>query len=162
MRILSLAALRGPDLETLHTLGEVELDPWNGYVPIKLHSADDLIVDVDEATRAGVPVVHAPGRNANAVADLTVGLIFTLTRGIVAADDDVRAGRWIVDERIAYQRYRGREIRSLTIGLVGFGSVGRATAERLIALGARVLAADPYIDGAVIRAAGVEPVDLPT
>jgi D-3-phosphoglycerate dehydrogenase len=201
MRILSLAALRGPDLEALHALGELELDPWNDYVPIKLHSADDLIaraagvdvliveadhvparlfderpevrivatcradptnVDVDAATRAGVPVVHAPGRNAQAVADLAVGLIFTLVRGIVRADDDVRAGRWIVDERIAYQRYRGREIRSLTIGLVGFGSVGRATAERLTALGARVLAADPYIDGATIRAAGVEPVDLPT
>ena len=201
MRILSLAALRGPDLEALHTLGEVELDPWNAYVPIKLHSADDLIsrvagvdvliveadhvparlfeerpeirivatcradplnVDVDAATRAGVPVVHAPGRNANGVADLTVGLIFALARGIVRADDDVRAGRWIVDGRIAYQRFRGREIHSLTIGLVGFGSVGRATAERLIALGARVLAADPYVDAAAIRAAGVEPVDLPT
>ncbi len=199
MRILSLAALRGPDLEALHALGEVELDPWSNYVPVRLHSADDLIaraagfdvliveadhvparlfeerpeirivatcradptnVDVDAATRAGVPVVHAPGRNAQAVADLAVGLIFSLVRGIVRADDDVRAGRWIVDERIAYQRYRGREIRSLTIGLVGFGSVGRATAERLTALGARVLAADPYIDGATIRAAGVEPVDL--
>lgn len=200
MRILSLAALRGPGLEALHELGEVELDPWNAYVPIKLHSADDLIarvagvdvliveadhvparlfderpevrivatcradplnVDVDAATRAGVPVVHAPGRNAQAVADLAVGLIFSLVRGIVRADDDVRAGRWIVDERIAYQRYRGREIRSLTIGLVGFGSVGRATAERLTALGARVLATDPYIDAGTIRAAGVEPVDLP-
>jgi D-3-phosphoglycerate dehydrogenase / 2-oxoglutarate reductase len=199
MRILSLAALRGPGLEALHTLGEVELDPWNDYVPIKLHSAQELIarsagvdvliveadhvpaqlfaerpevrivatcradplnVDVDAATGAGVPVVHAPGRNAEAVADLTVALIFALVRGIVRADDDVRAGRWIVDERIAYQRFRGREIRSLTIGLVGFGSVGRATARRLTALGARVLAADPYVDTETVREAGAEPVEL--
>ena len=199
MRILSLAALRGPGLDTLRALGDLELDPWNAYVPIKLHSADELLsrtagvdvliveadhvpaavisqrpeirilatcradpvnVDIDAATKAGVPVVHAPGRNAEAVADLTVGLIFNLMRGIVRADDDVRAGRWIVDGRIAYQRFRGREIRSLTIGLVGFGSVGRATARRLSALGARVLAADPYVDAASVRAAGAEPAEL--
>jgi D-3-phosphoglycerate dehydrogenase len=199
MRILSLAALRGPGLDALRALGELELDPWNDYVPIKLHSGDDLVartegvdvliveadhvgaglferrpglrilascradpvnIDVDAATRAGVPVVHAPGRNAEAVADLTVGLIFNLARGIVRADDDVRAGRWIVDGRIAYQRFRGREIRSLTIGLVGCGSVGRSTARRLRALGARVLASDPFADPAAIRAAGAEPTSL--
>lgn len=199
MRILSLAALRGPGLELLRALGDLELDPWNDYVPVKLHSTDDLVariagvdvliveadhvsgevfdrrhelrivascradplnVDVDAATRAGVPVVHAPGRNAEGVADLTVGLIFTLARGIVRADDDVRAGRWIVDGKIAYQRYRGREIHSLVIGLVGCGSVGRAVARRLVALGARVLAHDPYADPSVIRAAGAEPVSL--
>jgi len=199
MRILSLAALRGPGLDDLRALGELELDPWNNYVPIKLHSADQLLertagvdvliveadhvpaaviagrpelriiatcradplnVDIDAATAAGVPVVHAPGRNAEAVADLTVGLIFNLMRGIVRADDDVRAGRWIVDGKIAYQRFRGREIRSLTVGLVGCGSVGRATARRLSALGARVLAHDPYADPATIRGAGAEPMEL--
>jgi D-3-phosphoglycerate dehydrogenase len=199
MQILSLAALRGPGLEVLRALGELELDPWNEYVPIKIHSADELVarvqgvdvliveadhipaavfekcpqlrilatcradplnVDVEAATAAGVPVVHAPGRNAEAVADLTVGMIFALARGIVRADDDVRAGRWIVDGAIAFQRFRGREIRSLTIGLVGCGSVGRATARRLSALGARVLASDPYLDEATIRGAGAEPMEL--
>ena len=199
MRILSLAALRGPGMEALRRHGDLESDPWNDYVPIKLHSADDLIartqgvdvliveadhvparlfaerpelgivatcradpvnVDIDAATRAGVPVVNAPGRNAEAVADLTVGLVFTLLRGIVRADADVRAGRWIVDGKIAYQRFRGREIRSLTVGLVGCGSVGRATARRLRALGSRVLAADPFADPAVIAAAGAELVPL--
>lgn len=199
MRILSLAALRGPGVDSLRALGELELDPWNAYVPIKLHSADELLeraagvdvliveadhvpasviagrpeirilascradplnVDMAAATAAGVPVVHTPGRNAEAVADLTVGLIFNLMRGIVRADDDVRAGRWIVDGKIAYQRFRGREIRSLTVGLVGCGAVGRATAKRLIALGARVLASDPYADPAAIRAAGAEPMEM--
>jgi D-3-phosphoglycerate dehydrogenase len=199
MRILSLAALRGPGVEALRAFGDVELDPWNRYVPIKLHSADELVartagvdvliveadhvaaeifarrpeirivascradplnVDVDAATQAGVPVVHTPGRNAEGVADLTVGLIFALARGIVRADDDVRAGRWIVDGKIAYQRYRGREIHSLTVGLVGCGSVGRATARRLVALGSRVLAYDPYTDPESIAAVGAEPVSL--
>lgn len=199
MRLLSLAPLRGPGLEALRALGDLEVDPWSDYVPVKLHSADELTartagvdvliveadhvpgalfevrpeirivascradpvnVDIDAATRAGVPVVHAPGRNAEAVADLTLGLMYALLRGIVRADDDVRAGRWIDQGRIAYQRYRGREMRTMTVGLVGCGAVGGMVARRLSALGARVLAADPFADPAALRAVGAEPVDL--
>lgn len=199
MRLLSLAPLRGPGLEALRALGEIEIDPWSNYVPVRLHSADELIartagtdiliveadhvpgalfdarpeirivascradpvnIDIEAATRAGVPVVHAPGRNAEAVAELTVGLIYALIRGIVRADDDVRAGRWIDEGRIAYQRYRGREIRTLTVGLVGCGAVGQAVARRLSALGARVLASDPFADPDVLIAAGAEPAPL--
>ncbi len=199
MRLLSLAPLRGPGLEALRALGEIEIDPWSEYVPIKLHSADDLIartagveiliveadhvpgtlfearpairivascradpvnIDIDAATRAGVPIVHAPGRNAEAVADLTLGLIYALVRGIVRADNDVRAGHWIHEGRIAYQRFRGREIHSLTVGLVGCGAVGKAVARRLSALGARVLAADPFADHDAVREAGAEPASL--
>src|SRR5439155_7591019 len=62
MRILSFAALRGPGLESLRLLGELSSDPWNEYVPIKLHSADDLI-----ARAAGFDVLiveadHVPAR----------------------------------------------------------------------------------------------------
>ncbi|MGH2725933.1 MAG: NAD(P)-dependent oxidoreductase [Actinomycetota bacterium] len=199
MRLLSLAPLRGPGLEALRALGDIEIDPWSNYVPVKLHSADDLIartagtdiliveadhvpgalfearpeirivascradpvnIDIDAATRAGVPLVYAPGRNAEAVAELTVGLIYALVRGIVRADDDVRAGRWIDEGRIAYQRYRGREIRTLTVGLVGCGAVGQAVSRRLSALGARVLASDPFADPDVLLAAGAEPAPL--
>ena len=199
MRLLSLAPLRGPGLEALRALGEIEVDPWSNYVPVKLHSADELVartagveiliveadhvpgalfdarpeirivascradpvnIDIDAATRAGVPVVHAPARNAEAVAELTVGLVYALVRGIVRADDDVRAGRWIDDGRIAYQRYRGREIHTMTVGLVGCGAVGQAVARRLSALGARVLASDPFADPDAIKAAGAEPWEL--
>ena len=199
MRLLSLAPLRGPGLEALRSLGEIELDPWSSYVPVRLHSADELTarvagihiliveadhvpgtlfearpelrvvascradpvnIDIDAATRAGVPVVHAPGRNAEAVADLTLGLMYALLRGIVRADDDVRAGRWIDEGRIAYQRYRGREMRTMTVGLVGCGAVGQMVARRLSALGARVLASDPFVDPSVVRASGAEPAAL--
>ena len=101
-------------------------------------------VDIAAATANGVVVIRTPGRNAAGVADLTVGLMFALLRQIVAADDDVRAGRWVVDGKIAQQRYLGRELSSCTVGLVGYGAVGRATAQRLRALGARVIAFDPY------------------
>ena len=199
MRLLSLAPLRGPGLEALQVLGDLEVDAWSDYVPVKLHSADELIartdgvdvliveadhvpgalfearpgirivascradpvnIDLDAATQAGVPVVHAPGRNAEAVADLAVGLMYTLLRGIVRADDDVRASRWIDEGKIAYQRYRGRELRTRTVGLVGCGAVGQAVVRRLSTLAHAVLAFDPYADPDALRAAGAEPVEL--
>ena len=118
-------------------------------------------VDVPAATKQGVVVIRTPGRNANAVAELTIGLMFTLLRWIVEADDDIRNGRWVIDGRIAQQRYQGRELASLEVGLVGAGAVGRAVADRLRALGARgVLAYDPVADPETLIASGIEPVPV--
>lgn len=198
MRILSLAPLAGPALDDLRALGDLELDPWNAHVPIRLHSAEELIsrldgvdvfvveadhvpaavieatslraiascrgdpvnIDIAAATARGIPLVRAPGRNARGVAELALGLAIALARGIVSADDDIRAGRWVVDERIAQQRYTGREIRSLTVGLVGFGAVGREAGALFAALGARVLAFDPHVADDDVRSAGAEPRGL--
>ena len=130
---------------TLRYLGVCRGDPNN--------------VDVPAATKHGVLVIRTPGRNANAVAELTIGLIFTLLRWIVEADDDIRNGRWVIDGRIAQQRYQGRELASLEIGLVGCGAVGRSVAERLRALGAaNVMAYDPVVEPGSLIASGIEPV----
>src|SRR5438132_7729237 len=120
---------------------------------------DPVNVDIHAATRAGIPVLRAPGRNADAVAEFTIGLIFAVVRGIVASDADVRAGRWVVDDRIPQQRYRTREIAGATVGLVGCGAVGQATARRLAGLGATVIAFDPYADPKALASLGVELVD---
>jgi D-3-phosphoglycerate dehydrogenase / 2-oxoglutarate reductase len=103
-------------------------------------------VDVEAATEAGVPVLRAPGRNADAVAELTVGLLFAASRGIVAADDDVRRGEIYKDGSIPYQRFRAWELAGRTAGLVGLGAVGRAAKWRLAGLGMEVIAYDPYAD----------------
>jgi D-3-phosphoglycerate dehydrogenase / 2-oxoglutarate reductase len=121
---------------------------------------DPVNVDIEAATKAGIPVLRAPGRNADAVAELTIGLILAAVRGIAAADADIRAGRWVVDERIPQQRYRSREVAGMTVGLVGCGAVGQATARRLVALGADVLGFDPYADAEALRAIGVDLVEL--
>ncbi len=105
---------------------------------------DPTNVDVAAATAAGVPVLRAPGRNADAVAELAVALLFAATRGLVPADKDVRAGEIYRDGKIPYQRYRAWEIAGRTAGLVGLGAVGRATRWRLRGLGMDVLAYDPY------------------
>ncbi len=101
-------------------------------------------VDLAAATAAGVPVLSAAGRNADAVAELTVGLILAATRGLVDADRDVRQGEIYRDGTIPYQRFRAWQLAGRTAGLVGLGAVGRATRWRLEGLGMRVVAADPY------------------
>ena len=105
---------------------------------------DPTNVDLPAATAAGIPVVHAPGRNADAVAELTIALIFAATRHVFAADRDVRAGEMFKDQTIPYQRFRGPELRGRTAGIVGLGAIGREVKWRLEGLGMRVIAHDPY------------------
>lgn len=110
--------------------------------------ADPVNVDVKAAAGAGVPVVRCPGRNADAVAELAVALLFGLARLVVPADRDVRAGQVYRDGTIPYQRFRAWELKGRTAGLVGLGAVGRATRWRLEGLGLEVVACDPYADDA--------------
>ena len=110
--------------------------------------ADPVNVDIPAATAAGVPVLRCPGRNADAVAELAIALIFALNRHIFSADTDVRAGEVYRDGTIPYQRFRAWELSGRTAGLVGLGSVGRALRWRLEGLGMTVVAHDPYSDEA--------------
>lgn len=105
-------------------------------------------VDVDAATAARIPVLHTPARNADAVAEMAVALLFAATRHVLTADADVRAGEVFHDGTLPYQRFRAWEIAGLTAGLVGLGAVARALRWRLEGLGMNVIAYDPYTDEA--------------
>ena len=110
-------------------------------------------IDLAAATDLGVAVVTTPGANAEAVADFTLALMLACLRRIVEADSDVRAGRW----------RRGRPARDLfaaTVGLVGFGKIGRAVARRLRAFDCRILVVEPFPDDEACRALGVELMTL--
>jgi D-3-phosphoglycerate dehydrogenase len=121
----------GPVLDLpLTAIGSTRGDPTN--------------VDLPAATAKGIPVLRAPGRNADAVAELAVGLLLAVTRHVVPADRDVRAGQVYRDGSIPYQRFRGWQLEGRTAGLVGLGAVGRATRWRLEGLGMRVIATDPF------------------
>lgn len=109
---------------------------------------DPTNVDLTGATAKGIPVLRAPGRNADGVAELTVGLLLAVTRHLIAADRDVREGQVYRDGSIPYQRFRGWQLAGRTAGLVGLGAVGRATRWRLEGLGMRVIASDPFADDA--------------
>jgi D-3-phosphoglycerate dehydrogenase len=105
---------------------------------------DPTNVDVAAATAKGIPVLRAPGRNADGVAELTVGLLLAVTRHLIPADHDVRAGEIYRDGSIPYQRFRGWQLAGRTAGLIGLGAVGRATRWRLEGLGMHVIASDPF------------------
>jgi D-3-phosphoglycerate dehydrogenase len=109
---------------------------------------DPTNVNVDGATAKGIPVLRAPGRNADAVAEMTIALLFAVNRHVIQADDDVRTGNIYKDGTIPYQRFRAWQVAGRTAGIVGLGAVGRATKWRLEGLGMNVIAADPYADGA--------------
>ncbi|HEX9683779.1 MAG TPA: NAD(P)-dependent oxidoreductase [Acidimicrobiales bacterium] len=109
---------------------------------------DPTNVDVAGATAKGIPVLHTPGRNADAVAEITVALLLAAARRIIPADRDLRASQVFRDGTVPYQRFRGREINGRTAGLVGFGAIGRAVAWRLEGLGMRVLSFDPFASDA--------------
>jgi D-3-phosphoglycerate dehydrogenase len=108
-------------------------------------------VDLAAAARRGVLVTNTPGANAEAVADHTVGLMLAALRHLVAGDRASREG--------IRPRLQGRELGALTVGIVGFGSIGRAVARRLIgSFGSRVLAYDPFVAPEHARETGIEPV----
>jgi D-3-phosphoglycerate dehydrogenase len=107
---------------------------------------DPTNVDLAAATARGIPVLHTPGRNADGVAELAVGLLLAVTRHVLVADRDVRAGDVFRDGTIPYQRFRAWQIAGRTAGLVGLGAVGRAVRWRLEGLGMRVISFDPYAE----------------
>ena len=104
-------------------------------------------VDVTAATAAGIPVLCTPGRNADAVAELTVALLFAVNRRIIPADRDVRTVQVFTDT-LPYQRYRSELLAGRTFGIVGLGAVGRAVSRRMEGLGLHVVAHDPFVDEA--------------
>lgn len=109
-------------------------------------------VDVPAATSQGVGVVPVYGRNATAVAELAVGLMLTEARDIARADASVKAGGW--PKAVGPP---GREIGGSTVGMVGFGHVGRAFATLLRGFGARLIAYDPQVDDAALARHSVAP-----
>jgi D-3-phosphoglycerate dehydrogenase len=115
--------------------------------------------DLEAASDRGVPVVHTPGRNTNAVAELTIALMLALARGLVRAHTLVAGGAWR-DPALGYRALRGREVAGSVVGVVGFGQIGRALTARALALGASVLAYDPLVPQRDIEALGARAATL--
>jgi D-3-phosphoglycerate dehydrogenase / 2-oxoglutarate reductase len=108
-------------------------------------------VDYEEAERRGVWVCNVPDYCVEEVADHSLALLLGLLRGIVELDRSVRAGAW--DWTAAGDL---RRIRGTRLGLIGFGRIGRALAERASAVGFEVWATDPAVSPEAIAAAGAK------
>ncbi len=119
-------------------------------------------VDVDAATELGVLVTHAPTEaNWGSVAEHTMATMLTLLKKLRERDRYVRDGTWRAPELTAtYVGSRADGYAGITIGIVGLGRVGGRVAKLLRPWGARVIAADPYIEAQRFVDHGVEQVDL--
>ncbi|MEU4833336.1 NAD(P)-dependent oxidoreductase [Streptosporangium sp. NPDC023615] len=171
-RALVLAPMRGPEWNRLRELVDVHYDPA-GHRPhraddlarlladigarILVTESDEVAgpvldhpllvvgcargdaenVDLPAATGRGIPVVCAPGRDADAVAELTLALILAVTRRVAVGDREIRQGM------VSHHRHRAWELAGRTVGLIGYGAVGRAVAWRMKGLGMRVMVYDP-------------------
>jgi D-3-phosphoglycerate dehydrogenase len=93
-------------------------------------------IDCGEASRCGVLVANVPGRNAVAVAELTMGLLLAIDRAIPDSTAELRAGRWDKKRFGAV----GRGLQGRALGIVGLGNIGLAVADRAAAFGMRLLA----------------------
>jgi D-3-phosphoglycerate dehydrogenase len=122
-------------------------------------------VDIVAATRVGVPVVYAPGANAVAVADFTIGLLLALNRGIATAHMRLKTNNWTT----RWAMGTGSNLEGKTLGILGLGNVGCRVALRAQAFGMALMAYDPYLTDDTMTALGLFPrellvtlVDLPT
>lgn len=113
-------------------------------------------VDTTAAAEAGIVVTYAPAENSLSVAELVMGLLLTLARRIPAAWQDTRHGGW--DRKT----FTGLELSGRTLGIVGFGRIGRLVTERAKAFGMRLIAHDDFIPAEVFAEAGAEPVSFET
>ena len=105
-------------------------------------------VDLEAAKDRGITVTNTPGTNAVAVCELAFGLMLSLARSIPRLDSAVKKGEW--------PRNDGTELAGKTLGIVGFGAIGKNLATRARAFGMRVAAFDPYFDQAFASQHGVE------
>jgi len=109
-------------------------------------------VDLEAATRHGIAVTTTPGANHHAVADQVMAFLLALARRLVQFDGIVRANAW--------KRWSPPSLNGATLGIVGFGRIGQAVAQRARGFELKLFAHDPYGNAETARALGVELVAL--
>jgi len=121
-------------------------------------------VDPEAATQRGIIVTHTIGRLAQPVADHTMGLLLAEVRHIARDHAKVMDGSYFEDPQDLRRsrRYPVREMEGKTLGIVGFGAVGRELAKRARGFNLNVLAFDPYVEEEEMVKQGVQKADLET
>ena len=109
-------------------------------------------LDIGLAREMGIPVIHVI-RNAEPVADYTIGMIYSVTRNIALSHAAVMQGAW--PKNFPNDAYR-TTLASQTVGLVGLGHIGKMVAQRLVNLGVKVIAYDPFVDQEAVRSSGID------
>lgn len=111
-------------------------------------------IDLAAANHHNVTVVNSPIATSRAVAEHTLGLIFSLARSIPYADSSMKSGLWM--KKSLY----GMELNEKVLGIIGLGNIGRLVAQLAISLGMMVVGYDPLIPNQVLQDLSVDPVSL--
>jgi len=111
-------------------------------------------IDLEAARSHNVTVVNCPVATTVSVAELTMGLMLSLIRGITKADSGMKSGDWLK------KQLRGTELFQKTLGVIGFGHIGETVAKRAMAFDMKVIASDPVRPADEVKAAGAEPVSF--
>ena len=116
-------------------------------------------VDVKAAKEKGITVYKTIGRNTEAVSDFAVGLMLCELRNIARGHAALKEGTW--RRKYSNSDFMG-DMEGKTIGLIGFGEIGRAVTKKLGGFDVRILVYDPFADEDAVRKAGAEKMDLET
>lgn len=183
--VLGEDAVAGHLAEVRPAVAVIELEPFTARViqaglpglgMIACSRATPTNIDVAECARHGIVVSNAPGRNANAVVEMAIGFMICLARfipqthhRIMNRELTVPPGTELDHKDILWQNpalrfnpyllYRGIEIEGRTLGLVGFGIIGKIMAPKARALGLNLLVYDPYVAAADMAEFGAEKAD---
>jgi len=111
-------------------------------------------IDIAAATRKGIIVMNTPGGNTISTAEHTIALMISMCRNIAQANQSMRSGRW--DRKL----FKGTELHNKTLGIIGFGKIGREVAVRSKAFGMNVFAYDPLVSEEVAADYGIVLVEL--
>src|SRR3989339_120127 len=107
-------------------------------------------VDIPAATQKGIVVANVPGGNTISAAEHTIGLMLSMARNIPMACSSLKTKEW------KREKFMGTELQGKTLGLIGFGRIGKEVAHRMIAFGMNVIAYDPFTSTEFAKASGVE------
>ncbi len=113
-------------------------------------------VDVETATKMGIIVMNTPEGNTISTAEHTFSMLMSVARNIPQADASVKAGDW------KRQQFMGTELKDKTLGVIGFGRIGREVAKRALAFNMKILAYDPFISAGAFKEIPAEFVDVQT
>lgn len=153
----TLAAIPNADALIIRSATKADAELINAASRLKIIARAGVgvdNVDLEAASARGIAVANTPEGNTIATAEHTFGLMLALARHIPQAHQSMSAGQW--DRK----SYMGIELRGKTLGIIGFGRIGRALARRAQAFEMIVIAHDPYIPADLAADLGVKMVEL--
>jgi D-3-phosphoglycerate dehydrogenase / 2-oxoglutarate reductase len=139
--IAKLHSYEGLAIRSRFKIDKTFLDAGTNLKCIARAGAGMENIDVTYAESKGICCVHAPEGNRDAVGEQAIGMLLMLMNNLARADKEVREGKWIREGN------RGYELQGKTIGIIGYGNMGSAFAEKLRGFGVQILAYDKYKSG---------------